>query len=234
LGGVEGVFYFLLYKMNTELDLELEKRLKEIHACYDVETLLKIDKTSENTAKYYRFSDWAYQCVHACFKGSIHMGLSKDGKFRSKDFAEQSNIIAKYIGEHTKKVLELGAGKLINTKLLAKRFPDVHFTALDLPNRNFKKARIISNISLDEGDYNDLTVYDPDSFDLIFAVETLGYGTSKEHIFQEVERILKPGGYFVIFDGYEAQPEKNMTKQQIYVSELTLAGMQISREDHYI
>ena len=69
------------------------------------------------------------------------MGLSDDGFYKKLDFTQQAKFVAEYITDSSKKVLEIGAGKLFNTKFLAKSFPDNQFTAMDLPNPYIKNEQ---------------------------------------------------------------------------------------------
>ena len=79
------------------------------------------------------------------------MAISSDKTFNRADFVRQAEYVAKFI-KSGNKVLEVGAGQLSNTRHLAEHFPDVSFTALDIPNRNFLKNKVPENVALIEGD----------------------------------------------------------------------------------
>lgn len=61
------------------------------------------------------------------------MSLSEDGDFHKSGFKKQADIVSKYIKSDTINILELGAGRSANTKYLAKKIPNIEFTAIDLP-----------------------------------------------------------------------------------------------------
>ncbi len=46
--------------------------------------------------------------------------------------------------------------------------------------------------------------------------------------------MLKPGGLLIVFDVYEPLPRGKMTDFQKRVSAITLAGMRVTPNDHYI
>lgn len=213
---------------------ELEKRLEKIEDYYDLDSLLSSEKHAGEIAKYYRFSDFFYKWIHARGTSSIHMALSNDGKFHKQDFYEQTKIVAEYINGDTKNVLELGAGRVFHSKYLAKLFPNVNFTALDLPDRNFLKNKVPKNIKLIEGDYNDLSTFKAGSIDLVFAIETICHAENKEKVVKQIQRVLRPGGLLIITDVYEPLPQTKMTGRQKYISAITLAGMRVTSKDNYI
>ena len=188
-------------KTSTSTTRELKRRLATIQSYYDLDDLLSRKTDQRAIAKYYRLSDFFYNLIHSCGGHNIHMSLSDDGKFSRKGFHRQAEIISQHITSGTTKVLELGAGRAANTKYLARKFPNVNFTALDLPNRNFLRSRVPKNVSLVEGDYNDLSRFQPGTFDLVFAVETICHAQSKQNVFAQVSRVLKRGwgGYVCRF-----------------------------------
>jgi SAM-dependent methyltransferase len=204
---------------------EINRRLERIKEHYNLNNLLVQKTDQKSVAKYYRLSDFFYRWIRSRGGSNIHMSLSDDGKFHKSGFKKQAKVVGQYISDNTNFVLELGAGKVVNTKYLAKKFPDVEFTALDIPNRNFLKAKVPKNVSLIEGDYNDLSVFTSNSFDVVFAVETICYAASKEAVIKQVSRVLKPGGVFIILDVYEPLLYSKMTKLQRYVSAVVLAGI---------
>ena len=211
---------------------ELEDRLRVMGKYFDLDALLAKNTDNEAVEKYYRKSDFFYKLILG--RGSIHMGISEDCFFHKDDFLGQARFVGSLLDHSSMNVLEVGAGQLINTKYLAKEFPDCHFTALDLPNRNFLKNRVPSNVQLCEGDYNDLSIFPENSFDVVFGVETICYAESKEHVFKEIHRVLKPGGRLVIFDGYEPKSHDEMTELERYTAAVVWAAMCVTPKDYYI
>ena len=215
-------------------EIEIEARLRIIGHYLDLESILNRKTDNQAVEHYYRKSDFFYGLVHNRGGDSIHLGLSDDDFYHKDDFLNQARYVATLMGRPSMQVLELGAGKLFNTKYLARTFPDSRFTALDLPNRNFLKKRVPRNVTLKEGDYNDLSAFPEASFDIVFAVETLCYAESKEHVFGQIARVLKPGGKLVVFDGYDARPPEAMSELERYASALSCTAMCVTPNDQYI
>ena len=163
------------------------------------------------------------------------MGLSDNGFFQKTDFEKQARFVGEFLtGSSPMRILEVGAGRLANTKLLAKKFPQHQFTALDLPDRNFLKNRVPGNVTLVEGDYNDLSAFQNTAFDIVFGVETVCHADSKERVLGEISKVLKPGGKLILFDVYEPKPHEAMTDFEKRVSAITLAAMRVTAKDQYI
>lgn len=188
---------------------------------------------NEDVAKYYRKSDFFYKHVHSGGGSNIHMALSDDGLFHKEDFKKQAMYIANFLKPGAR-VLEVGAGRLSNSRYLAERFPDVEFVALDIPNRNFLKNKVPKNIQLVEGDYHDLSQFEDESFDIIFGVETICYSSNKQLVVDQAFKKLKPGGVFIDFDVFEPLKKNLMTDFEKRVSDIALAGMRVTGEDQSI
>ena len=218
----------------TVRDTEIRRRLEQIRNCYDVEALQKEASNPQRIASYYRASDFFYNVVHSRGGHVIHMGLSADGVFKKEDFYRQADYVAGLFLPGTRKVLELGAGKAANTKYLAKRFPEISFTALDLPNRNFLRTKVPANVTLIEGDYHDLSRFAAGSFDLVFAVETICHSDRKERVYGEAARILRPGGRLIVFDVFEPKPPAQMTEFDRYVDGIVLGSMSVTEKNQWI
>ena len=215
-------------------EFEIEARLNIIGQYMDLEALLNKKTDNEAIEHYYRKAEFFYNLVLNQGGDSIHLGLTDGDIFHKDDFLGQARFVASLIDRPGMQVLELGAGRLINTKYLARQFPDQQFTALDLPNRGFLKNRVPRNVTLKEGDYNDLSLFPDASFDIVFGVETICYAESKKHVFAEVARVLKPGGKLVVFDGYDARPAEAMSEIERRASAAVMRAMCVTSRDQYV
>jgi ubiquinone/menaquinone biosynthesis C-methylase UbiE len=218
----------------TFQEQEIFDRLQVIGAYYDLDSLLQ-DKTDQQAvARYYRKSDFFYNLIHSRGGHYIHMGLSDGVIFHKEDFEKQARFVGTFLTGTSMRVLEVGAGRLANTRLLAKLFPQHQFTALDLPNRNFLKNRVPANVTLVEGDYNDLSAFQDKPFDVVFGVETVCHAESKDRVIGEISKVLKPGGKLILFDVYEAKAQEEMSDFEKRVSAITLAAMRVTAKDQFI
>ncbi len=213
---------------------EIEDRLRLMGKYFDLDALLAKDTDNGAVEQYYRKSDFFYKLVLSRGGRAIHMGISEDGSYHKDDYLGQARFVGTLLDRPSMSVLEVGAGRLFNTRYLAEEFPGCHFTALDLPNRKFLKNRAPSNVQLIEGDYNDLSIFPENSFDVVFGVETICYAESKEHVFKEIHRVLKPGGRLVVFDGYEPKPQEEMTELEHRASAVAFAAMCVTQNDNYL
>ncbi|MBO4720407.1 MAG: class I SAM-dependent methyltransferase [Prevotella sp.] len=211
--------------------VELSERLKIIGKYYDLDALLEGKPDNEVTEKYYRYTEFFYNRVLSHGLGSMHLGLSDDGFYKKEDYYKQAQYVSGFIDNPSIRVLEVGGGQLINTKYLAKMFPQNQFTALDLPNRGFLKKRAPKNVTLVEGDYNDLSIFPENSFDIVFGVETICYAEDKKHVYGEIYRVLKPGGKLIVFDGYNMKPLNEMTDFEKRVAFLIWTSTRVNSKD---
>ena len=111
--------------------------------------------------------------------------------------------------------LGCGGGKAISR--LLKMFPDAHVTGLDYSpvsvaaaKKENQKAMEEGRCEFFEGDVSDLP-FEDQKFDLITAFETIYFWPGPVASFQEVYRVLKPGGCFAVVcesDGENPDDEK--------------------------
>jgi SAM-dependent methyltransferase len=215
----------------TMQEQEIEDRLQIMGHFFDLDALLEARTDPEDVGRYYKLSDFAYRL----FMGrTIHMGLSDDGFYHKEDLLKPAQFVERYFRPEPMNILEVGAGRIGNTRYLAKRHPEHQFTALDLPGRGFLKNKAPRNVKLVEGDYSDLSCFPENSFDLVYGVETICYAHSKERVISEISRVLKPGGWLVIFDGYNCKTQEEMTDFERHVAALACAGMRVTTKDQYI
>jgi ubiquinone/menaquinone biosynthesis C-methylase UbiE len=214
---------------------ELRQRLKAIESVFDTSKLIARKADDKGmVARYYHRNRLAYRLVHSK-DGFVHMGISRNHTFRIDDFYEQGRIVQSYIGEtHPTEVLELAAGKGATTCYLARRNPNVHFHGMDLPNGQLNaNAKRPSNLTLSYGDFHDLQGIPSGSVDIVYIIEALCHASNRRRVIAEVFRVLKPGGRFIVFDGYTAKSRSDMTDVERYASDLTFASMMVDTSDLY-
>lgn len=98
------------------------------------------------------------------------------------------------------KVLDLGSGTGFFSKLLKKKYPKSHIVSLDVAHNmlieNKKKQGIFNKWSLVAADMATLP-FISNSFDLVYANQSIHWGGDFPIIFKEIYRILKKEGCFL-------------------------------------
>jgi len=143
--------------------------------------------------------------------GGFHFGYYEKGVMNYPDAIQNMN---RYIGEllelktdQALQVLEAGCGIGATSRYLAKKYQKSHFTGISLGTEEIELAKKItqeqnlSNIQFLSGNYNN-TGFPNNSFDRIFALESIVYAIKKEDVIKELSRILRPQGKCVIIDGF--------------------------------
>ena len=170
--------------------------------------------THDDIKKYYKKTKYLLYRLAGSNEGYMHIDISDDGihkngkNYQTYHVSKIDEIIKK---NKFKNILELGCGQGANMAYLAKRNPGIKFTGIDLyPSLDRKNRKY--NISLIQGDYHNLEKIESNSVDFVYAVETLCYSTNKNQIFKEVNRVLKKGGLFLIYDAYLNKPRKELSE----------------------
>jgi ubiquinone/menaquinone biosynthesis C-methylase UbiE len=191
------------------------KKLITLGKYIKLNALIKKDKfKNEDVKKYYKTTKYLLYRVFGHPLGYMHMAILEIGNDKDCDFYYQPKKIAELIIKHkSSHVLELGSGQSSNIIYLSKRFPNVKFSGIDLYPRIINR----NNVSIYEGDYHNLKQIKSESMDIVYAIETLCYSSNKQKVYDEVYRVLKKGGIFVVWDGYLNVPRKNLTQKQLNV-----------------
>lgn len=176
----------------------------QLHAKIDaMSKFLNLDKFIEGEKNsldqirsYFRINHWAYKHYHSQ-DGFMHFRISQNGYFTDEDVYYQPDSVSEFIKPgHV--VMELGFGQGANLLYLAHCHPDARFIGVDLSP--LKAKDIPENVSTYQLDYSDLSRFDDNSIDVMYAFETVVHNTDKEKIYREVYRVLKPNGVIVVFD----------------------------------
>ena len=171
--------------------------------------------------KYYKTNKKTYRLFHSK-SGFMHMNISFDNKIHKNGELYQPNVVEKYIKKSTTNILELGSGQGANLYYLANKHPNIKFLGVDL---NPSIDQKLSNVELIKGDYHYLDKIPSNSQDIVYAFETLCYSNQKDKVFKEVNRVLKKGGVFVIFDGYAKVNRDDLTIDEKEMMILVEKGM---------
>jgi ubiquinone/menaquinone biosynthesis C-methylase UbiE len=103
-------------------------------------------------------------------------------------------------------VLDVGTGTGVLAIEFAKGIPaasvvglDLSPVALEVARENAQKSPVSSRVSFEEGNAEDMPFKD-DTFDLAISGNTLHLLKDPVRMFNEIQRVLKPGGRFLISD----------------------------------
>lgn len=211
----------------------LPNKLAKIKSLFDIDAFLASSSDIEGIQDYYKKNINAYKWIHDS-NGFVHMGLSKTGKYNKNDTFAQAEIIYNVIVNNSfNDVLELAGGMGANSLYLSKKLPGVRFTVTDLPKGQFDPLHVAkyagTNLSAEFMDYHNLHSYKEQSFDLVFVIEALCHSEKKAKVFEEVRRVLKPNGLFVVFDGYSSFPEAELEADVLTLKKLLEKGMAVTK-----
>jgi SAM-dependent methyltransferase len=104
-------------------------------------------------------------------------------------------------------IVDLGCGLGASLRFCHSLYPDLQLKGVTLVPWQVEKARTLtppsSPVAFVEADYI-TTGFESNSVDAVYAIESSCYanGNSKADLLSEIHRILKPGGRFVIADGF--------------------------------
>lgn len=101
-------------------------------------------------------------------------------------------------------ILDIGCGGGANVKRFLRAYPQAYVTGVDYSEISVEKARKINRTAIQAGrceiaqaDVSSLTLPE-NTFDLVTAFETVYFWPEINHSFEQVFRVLRPGGRFLI------------------------------------
>lgn len=146
-----------------------------------------------------------------------------------------------------KQVLEIGCGNGVQANYILEKYSPAYMTAIDLNSLNIEIANMeaekhgLKDIKFQIDDAQNLTTIEDESMDCIINIESAFHYPDKASFFREINRVLKPGGSFLIADiltkprkntGFRKFWKKKMHfnhwSRHTYENELTKASLHIS------
>ena len=136
------------------------------------------------------------------FLGKIMVnGMNGGGHAVMSNWALESVEIAA-----DEQILDIGCGGGANIARLLQRAPQGMVTGIDFSRVSVQKSTKVNTKAIQEGRCKVLEgnvanlPFEEDAFDLVTAFETIYFWPDIEHCFNEVKKVLKTGGHFVIIN----------------------------------
>ena len=219
--------------------VEFERRLRMIETVFSFKDLDRHGKDLADIIRYYRHSSLGYRFVHS-ESGAMHMALNPDGVFDETGYYGQANAVEALIDPQARRVLELASGKGFNSNYLAGRHPDMEFFGIDLvPSQVIaarKRANALPNVRYLTADFQFLP-FSTSSLDAVFVVESLCHALDMPQALDEVARVLREEGIFIVVDAwrtsaFETFPE--IVKRAAEIIERAMAVGHVWRTDEWL
>lgn len=182
---------------------DLNQKLEKIKKVFEIQSILNLKPDKDYIRSYYKANKFAYSIFHT-FSDNIHMGISRNGKYKDSDLYEAERFIEKYIKQlNAKNVFELGTGKGTASSYLAARYEDVNFEGIDITEEQlksaYKRVKKLKNFHPVKGDYHNLGSYKDGAFDVVFVIEALCHSPTKEKVLGGGSSHFKTGWCFYYF-----------------------------------
>lgn len=205
------------------MNLNLTKTLK----CAEILDRRQSEKagSKDRILAYYEKAGPDYEAWSPNF--NMHFGFYQRGinPFRREDLLENMNrkVLSKLsITDDDQQLVDMGCGLGATLRYAAKQHPHLDLKGITIVPWQVEHGTQInessgfgSRIQLVEEDYRCTSIPD-NSADVVLAIESSCYagGSGKEDLTSEIYRILKPGGRFVIADGFirTTKPMNRMVK----------------------
>lgn len=190
------------------------------------------DRVTE-VAKNYYDSDDADNFYAIIWGGEdIHVGLYSEGdsiKEASRKTVER--MAGKLEGlDASTRIIDIGAGYGGAARYIADRY-GAHVTCLNLSdkendrNRKLNKEQgLAGRIDVVGGSFEDIPEPD-DSFDVVWSQDAILHSGNRRRVLEEVTRVIKPGGQFILTDPMQADNLADETVLQPIYDRIHLSSL---------
>ena len=201
--------------------LTISERLRQLESIINVDKFIDRYRIDDDDIKtYYKVTRKLFRRLQSK-EGFMHFHVSKTGTYSPDDEVYQAEVAARYIVPGSK-VLEMGSGQGANLLYLASKYPDSEFWGIDLIPAKLDKE--LPNLTIRQQSYQSMPEFPDNTFDVVYAVETIVHNEDKESIFREAHRVLNPGGKFIVFDWAQGRPYETYTSDEQKALDLIFKG----------
>lgn len=166
------------------------------------------DEATKTAQEYYNSEDADNFYYNVWGGEDIHVGLYKSDDEPIRDASRRTveHMVDKLNNlSKDSRVLDVGAGYGGSMRYIAKRF-GCHCVALNLSevenqrDREMNKEQGLADlIDVVDASFEKLD-YPDNSFDIVWSQDAILHSDHREKVFEEVARVLKPGGEFIMTD----------------------------------
>lgn len=164
-------------------------------------------KSSYSTNFYYKAMNFAFNKMYGRYN-MLHYPLFKS---KNDDLMQaQSNLtdycVSKLPSLKNKRILDIGCGNGVQSIYLCNNYSPKHVIGVDINSDSISIAQDEkNNNNIDKVDFyvdnaQDLVNIEDNSIDVILNIESAFHYPDKESFINEISRVLKPKGYFLIAD----------------------------------
>lgn len=138
--------------------------------------------------------------------GLSEKSTMEDTTTRRKEIEAITTVLDKVV-EQSRRLLEIGCGNGVLLDVLRSRFPDLALAGRDFsqPMIELARSRGLENCDVAHGDVRTLD-FEDETFDLIVGERVIINLMDRGHqweAFEELARVLKPGGYYVCIEAFK-------------------------------
>lgn len=182
-------------------------------------SIFSLTKTAFATGDYYKSMNAALKSINGDYH-MLHYPFYKDNE---DSFSQaQNNLIEYCINKFSmsadKDLLDIGCGNGVVALYVADNYSVNSVVGVDLNSNNVKianeekKKRNINNVNFIEGDAQNLSKIKSNSIDIIINIESAFHYPQKDLFIDEICRVLKPRGQFIIADILTTAKENRLLK----------------------
>lgn len=191
---------------------KLAQSLRQVSQLFDITRIINEHQGTQQIIDYYKANKISQLLYDR--DGFFHFGISYDGKHKKGDLKEPARLVEDYFRDiNARHVLELACGLGANSAFLARQNPHILFDAIDLANRPMR-CNASSNIRFRFCDYHNLSALPVNFYDLVFVIESLCCSTDKPLVLRDVKARLRPGGLFIVIDGYRRERAEKLSSSE--------------------